>query len=56
MLSNFKNRNLVNYLGKPSYQANIKVGQYITKYLPKDLLRKKLHDFVEASRRQIDNR
>jgi len=37
-------------------QANIKVGQYITKYLPKDLLRKKLHDFVEASRRQIDNR
>lgn len=37
-------------------QANIKVGQYITKYLPKDLLRKKLHDFVETSRRQIDNR
>ncbi len=37
-------------------QVNIKVGQYITKYLPKDLLKKKLHDFVEASRRQIDNR
>ncbi|MCO6478059.1 MAG: DUF1016 family protein [Phaeodactylibacter sp.] len=37
-------------------EANIKVGQYITKYLPKDLLKEKLHQFVAASRRQLDNK
>jgi predicted nuclease of restriction endonuclease-like (RecB) superfamily len=35
--------------------TNIKVGQYITEYLPKDLLKEKLHQFVAASRRQLDN-
>ena len=35
--------------------TNIKVGQYITEYLPKDLLRKKLHQFVEISKRQVDS-
>ncbi len=37
-------------------ETNIKVGQYITQYLPKDLLKKKLHQFVAASRRQLDNK
>jgi predicted nuclease of restriction endonuclease-like (RecB) superfamily len=37
-------------------ESNIKVGQYITEYLPKDLLKRKLHDFVEASRREVDGR
>ncbi len=36
-------------------ETNIKVGQYITQYLPKELLKKKLHQFVAASRRQFDN-
>ena len=36
--------------------TNIKVGQYITEYLPKDLLKEKLHQFVAASRRQLDNK
>lgn len=35
--------------------TNIKVAQYITQYLPKDLLKQKLHQFVAASRRQLDN-
>ena len=35
--------------------TNVKVAQYITEYLPKDLLRKKLHQFLEMSRNQIDN-
>ncbi len=37
-------------------KSNIKVGQYITEYLPKDLLKRKLHQFVAISKRQIDNR
>lgn len=37
-------------------KSNIKVGQYITEYLPKDLLKRKLHQFVATSKRQIDNR
>ena len=36
-------------------KTNIKVAQYITQYLPKDLLKKKLHQFMEASKRQFDN-
>jgi len=36
-------------------QTNVKVAQYITEYLPKDLLRKKLHQFLEVSKRQMDN-
>lgn len=36
-------------------QTNVKVAQYITEYLPKDLLRKKLHQFLEMSKRQMDN-
>jgi predicted nuclease of restriction endonuclease-like (RecB) superfamily len=35
-------------------QTNVKVAQYITKYLPKDLLKRKLHQFVETSRKQIE--
>jgi predicted nuclease of restriction endonuclease-like (RecB) superfamily len=37
-------------------ETNIKVGQYITQYLPKDLLKKKLHQFVAASRKQMENK
>lgn len=37
-------------------KSNIKVGQYITQHLPKDLLKRKLHQFMEASKRQIENR
>lgn len=37
-------------------KANIKVGQYITEYLPKDLLKRKLHQFVTTSKREIDIR
>ncbi len=37
-------------------ESNIKIGQYITEYLPKDLLKRKLHDFVVASRREVDGR
>lgn len=36
-------------------KSNIKVAQYITEYLPKDLLKRKLHQFIEASKKQIDN-
>ena len=36
-------------------ETNIKVAQYITQYLPKDLLKQKLHQFVAASRKQLDN-
>ncbi|MBV6439441.1 MAG: putative nuclease YhcG [Saprospiraceae bacterium] len=36
--------------------TNIKVAQYITQYLPKDLLKRKLHQFVAASRKQLDNK
>lgn len=37
-------------------ETNVKVAQYVTEYLPKDLLRKKLHHFVEVSRKQMDNK
>ncbi len=37
-------------------ETNIKVAQYITQYLPKELLKKKLHQFVAASRRQLDDK
>lgn len=37
-------------------KTNIKVAQYITQYLPKNLLKQKLHQFMEASRKQLDNR
>lgn len=36
-------------------KTNIKVGQYITQYLPKSLLKRKLHQFLEASKKQLDN-
>lgn len=36
-------------------QTSVKVAQYITQYLPKDLLKQKLHQFMAASRRQQDN-
>ena len=37
-------------------KANIKVAEYISKYLPKELLAKKLHQFAKQSRMMIDNR
>jgi predicted nuclease of restriction endonuclease-like (RecB) superfamily len=37
-------------------KANIKVAEYITKYLPKNLLKQKLHQFLDTSKRQIENR
>ncbi len=37
-------------------KANIKVAEYITKYLPKELLIKKLHQFTESAKRLIENR
>lgn len=37
-------------------KANIKIGQYITKYLPKNLLKQKLHQFVQKSQAQMNNR
>ena len=37
-------------------KVNIKVAEYITKYLPKTLLAKKLHQFSETARRLIENR
>ncbi len=37
-------------------KANIKVTEYITKHLPKELLIKKLHQFTESAKRLIDNR
>ncbi len=37
-------------------KANIKVAEYITQYLPKDLLAKKLHDFTIAAKKQLENR
>ena len=36
-------------------KTNIKIAQYITKYLPKDLLKRKLHQFVQASRKRLEN-
>jgi predicted nuclease of restriction endonuclease-like (RecB) superfamily len=37
-------------------EGNVKVAEYITEYLPPDLLKRKLHQFVEASKRQIGGR
>jgi len=37
-------------------ETNVKVAQYITEYLPKDLLKKKLHQFLEMSKKHFDNR
>ena len=37
-------------------KANIKVAEYITKYLPKKLLAKKLHQFTVTAKRLIENR
>ncbi len=37
-------------------QANIKVAEYITKQLPKELLARKLHQFMERAKRMIENR
>ncbi len=37
-------------------KANIKVAEYITKYLPKELLAKKLHQFTVTAKRLIENR
>ena len=37
-------------------KANIKVAEYITKYLPKKLLAKKLHQFSENAKKLLGNR
>ncbi|MGR3317261.1 MAG: PDDEXK nuclease domain-containing protein [Candidatus Anammoxibacter sp.] len=37
-------------------KANIKVAEYITKHLPKELLIKKLHQFTENAKMLIENR
>mgnify|MGYP001591084302 CR=1 FL=1 len=37
-------------------KGNVKVAEYITEYLPPELLKRKLHQFVAASRRQIGGR
>lgn len=37
-------------------KTNIKVGRYITEDLPKDLLKRKLHQFFIASKKQIEQR
>ena len=37
-------------------KANIKIAEYITKYLPKKLLAKKLHQFSETAKKLIENR
>lgn len=37
-------------------KVNIKVAEYITKYIPKELLAKKLHQFAETARLLIENR
>lgn len=36
-------------------KANIKVAKYITEYLPNNLLKQKLHQFMHASKKQIRN-
>ena len=35
-------------------KANIKVAEYITRYIPKELLKQKLHEFTEKSRLMIE--
>ena len=37
-------------------KANIKVAEYITQYLPKELLAKKLHDFAQSAKQQLEHR
>ncbi len=37
-------------------KANIKVAEYITQYLPKELLAKKLHDFTQSAKQQLEHR
>ncbi|WP_430809562.1 MULTISPECIES: PDDEXK nuclease domain-containing protein [unclassified Carboxylicivirga] len=37
-------------------KTNIKVGEYITQYLPKELLAKKLHQFTITAKKHIENR
>lgn len=37
-------------------KANIKVAEYITRYLPEDLLTRKLHDFTVSAKKQLENR
>jgi len=37
-------------------KTNIKVGEYITQYLPKELLEKKLHQFSITAKKHIENR
>jgi len=37
-------------------KANIKVGEYITQYLPKELLAEKLHQFTITAKKLIENR
>ena len=37
-------------------KANIKVGEYITQYLPKELLARKLHQFTITAKKLIENR
>jgi len=36
--------------------ANIKVSEYITQYLPQDLLKQKLHQFALSSKQLIEHR
>ena len=36
--------------------ANIRVAEYLTDYLPNELLKQKLHQFTESSKRILDNR
>ncbi len=37
-------------------EANIKVAEYITEFLPKDLLQRKLHQFYKENKQLIDSR
>jgi len=37
-------------------KANIRVAEYITQYLPKELLAKKVHEFSITAKRIIENR
>ena len=37
-------------------KSNIKIAEYITEYLPKELLKQKLHQFLDTSKKQIENR
>ena len=37
-------------------KSNIRIAEYITKYLPKELLARKLHQFAEDAKKMIENR